>query len=213
MESTVTLGLVLTATGLATALYAERVGKRSLLYVGKPTASLGFLLVAVGAGALTSSYGLWVFTGLALSMLGDVFLMFDKQVLFLAGLVAFLFGHVAFIAAFLVVGVESVWFWGAIIGAVLSASLVLPWLLPNVETALKAPVLGYVAVISIMLALAFGTRGAGETPLILVGAALFYVSDLFVARERFVSPSFANKAIGLPLYYAGQVLLAVSVIA
>ena len=163
--------------------------------------------------ALDSNYGLWILGGLVLSMMGDVFLMFEKRVLFLAGLVAFLFGHVAYIAAFLVLGVDASWFWSALVGAVLAASVVLPWLLPNVETALKTPVLGYVAVISIMLALAFGTRGAGETPLIVTGAALFYVSDLFVARERFVSPSYTNKVTGLPLYYAGQILLALSVMA
>ena len=35
-------------------------------------------------------------------------------------------------------------------------------------------------------------------------------ADLFVARERFVSPAFGNRAIGLPLYYAAQILFAVS---
>jgi hypothetical protein len=33
------------------------------------------------------------------------------------------------------------------------------------------------------------------------------VSDLFVARDRFVERAFANRAGGLPLCYAGQLLL------
>ena len=213
MEPMVTFGLVLTAAGLATALYAERSKRKSLLHAGKPVASLGFLLVAVGAGALNGGYGLWIFAGLVLSMLGDVFLMLEGRVLFLAGLLAFLLGHIAYIAAFLVLGVDAGWFWVTLIGAALAASVVLPWLLPNVETAMKMPVLGYVAVISIMIALALGTRGAEASPLIVAGAALFYVSDLFVARERFVTPSFANQLLGLPLYYAGQILLGLSVMA
>jgi hypothetical protein len=39
----------------------------------------------------------------------------------------------------------------------------------------------------------------------------FYLSDLFVARQRFVAPAFANRLYGLPLYYLGQFLLAFSV--
>jgi uncharacterized membrane protein YhhN len=40
---------------------------------------------------------------------------------------------------------------------------------------------------------------------------LFYVSDIFVARQRFVRTEFLNRRIGLPLYYGGQFMLAFSV--
>jgi uncharacterized membrane protein YhhN len=40
------------------------------------------------------------------------------------------------------------------------------------------------------------------------GAVLFFVSDVAVARDRFVEPSWKNRAWGLPAYYAGQLLLA-----
>jgi uncharacterized membrane protein YhhN len=43
------------------------------------------------------------------------------------------------------------------------------------------------------------------------GALLFYISDLFVARDRFIKKEFLNRLIGLPLYYAGQFILAFSV--
>ena len=39
------------------------------------------------------------------------------------------------------------------------------------------------------------------------GALLFYLSDLCVARERFVVKSKWNGIVGLPLYYAGQLML------
>ena len=38
----------------------------------------------------------------------------------------------------------------------------------------------------------------------LAAALLFYASDFFVARDRFVRPGFVNRLIGLPLYYAAQ---------
>ena len=69
----------------------------------------------------------------------------------------------------------------------------------------------YASVISIMLAFAVGTVVARFDPRILAGALLFYLSDLLVARQRFVAPGLVNRVVGLPLYYAGQVLLAWSV--
>jgi hypothetical protein len=44
-----------------------------------------------------------------------------------------------------------------------------------------------------------------------VGAILFYLSDLAVARQRFVQQSFINRALGLPIYYLGQLLLAMTI--
>ena len=41
-----------------------------------------------------------------------------------------------------------------------------------------------------------------------LGAVLFYLSDIMVARDRFVAPGFANRLVGLPLYFGGQLLLA-----
>lgn len=42
------------------------------------------------------------------------------------------------------------------------------------------------------------------------GAVAFYVSDVFVARDRFMKGGFVNRLVGLPLYYAGQFLIAFS---
>jgi hypothetical protein len=46
--------------------------------------------------------------------------------------------------------------------------------------------------------------------LILLGAISFYVSDVFVARDKFIKNEFLNRLVGLPLYYLGQFLLAFS---
>ena len=53
--------------------------------------------------------------------------------------------------------------------------------------------------------------GAGSTPLILGGALAFYLSDLSVARDRFIREAFVNRLWGLPLYYGAQLLLAATV--
>jgi uncharacterized membrane protein YhhN len=206
----VAAGIVLTGSGLVVTLAAERVRSRRLLYVAKPAASVGFLLAALGSGSLDDAYGGLILAGLVLSLIGDVALMLRGRAPFLAGLVSFLLAHVVYAAAFLVAGVSPTWTVVAGAGAFVAAWVVLRWLLPHVETDMKGPVLGYVVVISLMVSLAAGTLGEGLTALIITGAVLFYFSDLFVARDRFVTPGFVNTLIGLPLYYVAQLLLALS---
>jgi uncharacterized membrane protein YhhN len=77
------------------------------------------------------------------------------------------------------------------------------------------PVTAYILVITVM---ALGALAVYDQPglpwlgraLIFQGAVLFYLSDLFVARDQFIKKEFLNRLIGLPLYYGGQFLLAFS---
>jgi uncharacterized membrane protein YhhN len=62
-----------------------------------------------------------------------------------------------------------------------------------------------------MMVMAAGTHASDKNLFILLGAMLFVVSDLAVARNRFVARAFINRAIGLPLYFTAQLLLAASV--
>lgn len=211
MSSTTVLGLVLTGSGLVALVVGEGLHRRPIVYVAKPAASIGFLLIALGSRALDGPYGRWILVGLVLSLFGDVFLMRSSRVWFLLGLVSFLLAHVAYVGAFLVAGVSPTWSAVAAVGALMVAWAIVRWLLPHVEVSMRGPVLAYVVVISVMISLAVGTLGADQGALILAGAFLFYVSDLFVARERFVQETFLNRLIGLPIYYTGQVLLALSV--
>jgi uncharacterized membrane protein YhhN len=81
---------------------------------------------------------------------------------------------------------------------------------------MKRAVLLYIIVITVMVCGACSVAVDSGVPrwgrfAIFAGALCFYISDLFVARNRFVQRQFLNRAIGLPLYYAGQFLLAFSV--
>jgi uncharacterized membrane protein YhhN len=76
---------------------------------------------------------------------------------------------------------------------------------------MKIPVIAYVVVITTMLALAIGFVSGGGPRLALIGAGLFYLSDLSVARDRFVVETFLNRLWGHPLYFIGQLFLAASV--
>ncbi len=176
-----------------------------LVLIGKPAASACFIAAAWLAGTLDTDYGIGVFVALVFSWFGDVFLMSKNRGPFLAGLVSFLLGHVAYGAAFYLRGLDPTWALATCVPIVVSAVIVGRWLLPNVEGGMKGPVIAYILVISSMVALAAGTVGAHGLPLILIAAVTFYASDLFVARQRFVTQSSLNRLIGLPLYYAAQI--------
>jgi uncharacterized membrane protein YhhN len=81
---------------------------------------------------------------------------------------------------------------------------------------MKIPVICYILVITAMVVGAWSMVGAGELKpagrmAAFIGALGFYVSDIFVARQRFLKTEFVNRLIGLPLYYGGQFMLAFSI--
>lgn len=206
--STTALLAVLCLACVAAMLVIARNGWRRAEWVVKPLASTCFVAAALTAGALDSRFGTILVIGLALAWWGDVLLIPASKTAFLAGLVAFLLGHLGYAIAFAVRGIDPVATAGA---CVVVGALAIPvgrWLLPSVEPAMKVPVLAYMTVISAMVALAIGTVRAHGNPWVAVGAIAFYASDLAVAREKFVAPGWRNRLWGLPLYYGAQLVLA-----
>ena len=82
------------------------------------------------------------------------------------------------------------------------------WLRPHLGLEDRRAVLLYLIVIAAMLACASGAAAGGAPGQAVAGALLFAISDLAVARDRFVARSFASTLWGLPAYYAAQLLLA-----
>jgi uncharacterized membrane protein YhhN len=170
-------------------------------------ASCAFITVALLGGGLRSPYGWGIVIGLCFSWWGDLFLISGSPKIFLAGLIAFFLAHVSYCIAFYLRGVSAGWTLGTLLILAVPVAFILIWLNPHLGD-MKIPVYAYMVIITLMVALAGGTVGKYGVPLILVGAVLFYVSDICVARQRFVSPGIINPLIGLPLYYAGQLVLA-----
>jgi len=199
-----------TAFFLIGLLVAEGRDDQPVVWACKPLASAGFVGAAIAAGALGSAYGKAILIALVLSWLGDVLLIPHHNGAFLGGLAAFLLGHFAFGAAFLLRGPSPAW---TAVALALLGVIVLGvdrWLLPYVPSSLRIPVRIYIAVITTMVALAAGALAAGEPPIGVLGAFGFFLSDLSVARDRFVRPGFLNKLWGYPVYYGAQLLLAAS---
>lgn len=201
--------VLLTAAATAALLAAERAGWQPGVWLAKPIAAAGFVGAAWANGARATPYGTWILLGLVLSLVGDVLLIpKERPRVFLAGLVAFLLGHLAYTVAFAVRGLDLPTVAMALVAVLGLGLLALRWLLPHVGASMRRPVLAYLVVISSMLACAAGTVGHAGKPAIFAGAFAFYLSDLAVARQRFVARSFWNKAWGLPLYFGAQMVLA-----
>ncbi len=200
--------VVITALACATLVYCQRMGWMEAAATAKFIASTGFLATAVSAGALRHGFGRIIFAGLLLSMAGDMFLVGQSQRHFLLGLASFLLAHIAYTTAFIQHGQDRRYALLSAVPIVVAAVLVLAWLEPHLEAPVELPVQVYVAAISLMVVTAFGARGAGASRLLVLGALLFFVSDLAVAMQRIVAPGFPAYLWGLPLYYSGQLCLA-----
>jgi uncharacterized membrane protein YhhN len=204
---------VLCAAACVVLVAALLLDRQVIAALAKLVASSAFVATAVSNGALASRYGSIVLAGLLLSWCGDAFLIGTTRPWFLLGLSSFLLAHIAYVTAFLGLGIARRWTLGAALPVLAIALGVLSWLQAFVPAELIWPVRCYTAVISLMLVTAFGTLGAGATPLIAAGASLFFLSDLSVAAMRFTQPSVPTYALGLPLYYAAQICLAFSITA
>ena len=200
---------LLCAVAVGGLLRAEYRGSRQGLWFAKPAASAAFIWAGLAAGALDTAYGQLVLLGLVLCLLGDVLLIpLERPTVFRAGVFAFLAGHVAYSAAFLTRPLDAI---GLAAGAIVLAVVVggvLRWLGSSLPRGMVWPVRVYMIVIGVMSALACGVTAAGGPWAVAIGALAFTASDVSVARDRFVRREFLNRAWGLPLYYAAQLLIA-----
>ena len=191
---------------------ADYRGQRRLVYVLKPLTTLLILVLAAQAPPSTPPiYQAWIVTGLAFSLAGDVFLMLPSN-RFVAGLVSFLVAHLCYIAAFTAGGGFRFTPW-LLLPCVVYAAVLLRILLPH-SGRMKPPIAVYGIVIATMAWQALErwadlqTSGAS---LALAGAVLFVLSDSALAVNRFARPFRSAQAVVLSTYWAGQLLIALSV--
>jgi uncharacterized membrane protein YhhN len=192
-------------------------GKWRQIYVLKPLSTL----IVIAAASLSflqpersMTYTIGVLVGLALSLAGDVALMFEeRRRALLAGLGSFLLAHVAYAVVFGIVGRAS--WWDALSALILLAvgGILYRRLRPRLE-GMRGPVLAYIVAISLMVSRAVSTLsspalGTGQAVMIAVGAVSFYLSDAILALCRFWRP-WRYRRISLAFYYAGQLLIALA---
>ena len=170
-------------------------------------AATSFCVVAWLNGAQDSAYGRAILAALCLSWVGDAALLGASKRAFLVGLFAFLAGHLAFAAAFVLRGINPV---AAAIGAavvVVAMGTAGRWFVGIAPPKLKGPVVAYLFVIGSMVALAAGVAPGVGGGLIALAAALFMVSDVSVGLNRLAEGGREHRW-GTPLYFGAQLLFA-----
>ncbi|HJQ06884.1 MAG TPA: lysoplasmalogenase [Nocardioides sp.] len=177
-------------------------------------ATLALLIgTVIAAGALDHSAGVWLVIALVLGMIGDIALLDDTvEWRFIAGLAAFLVGHLGYVVCFARVGLENSGWW--VVGAVVVlvafvvARGVLPAAVREGGPGLGIAVATYMAVIAAMTITGWATASLW----IAVGAAIFVCSDTTLALNKFVRPlSWARPTI-MVTYHVGQALIAAGVL-
>jgi len=200
--------VILSCAAVAALVFSDIKQIRAGRYLCKPLAAAAFVWLAIILDAPATAYGSWLLAGLICCLLGDLLLMPDSERSFLAGLVAFLCGHLLYAVAFLHLPGNL---WG-LVATSLPAMVLLVfatrWLAPHLQRDMKAPVALYTLVITVMLLCAGLSAGHPAATLIIMGAWGFAISDLAVARQQFAQPSWLNGAWGTPLYFLSQMLLA-----
>jgi uncharacterized membrane protein YhhN len=185
-------------------------GQREIETLAKPAFMVLLIALAWLLHADVVSYGQFLLAGLVLSLVGDVLLLGDSDVHFLGGLIAFLLGHLAYIAAFRRVPGDGP-IWPGVLLVVLVVGLVM-WvrLLPRLRSDWRegAPLVLYAVIIGAMAALAWAT-GLWVVGL---GATLFLVSDTVLAYQRFVGDLPHGRLVVMVTYHLAQVLIVVGLL-
>jgi len=189
---------------------------KTLEYFAKPGVMVALLLSLWSTGGLSGPL-LWFALGLFFSMWGDIFLMLPREQ-FIAGLVAFLLGPIAYLIGFnqplpplnlpglilaVMVGLTAARLARAIVAGLLRSG----------NASLRLPVLAYSAVISLMLLSALLTLvrpdwDSGDALLASAGAMLFFISDSVLAWNKFVTPLPNGRLLVIITYHLGQALIA-----
>ncbi|XWN38514.1 MAG: lysoplasmalogenase [Balneola sp.] len=192
-------------------LFAEKHDNKLGKWIFKITASSAFVLIALTLADIYSSFSNWMLIGFLFSFFGDVFLIkSNKSIFFKSGVVSFACAHIAFIIAFISIGSFGILFLLSTTAAIILMIYSYVWLKPKVNADFMVLVAIYILIIGSMCALSgYAWEGIYRNG-VLVGAFLFAVSDLFVAKEKFIKTEFRNKLIGLPVYYIAQIFLALS---
>jgi uncharacterized membrane protein YhhN len=207
--------LVLALVLLAGLLMGEKQTRTGPILAFKTPLSILFVATALIQPHPIQSYYHWVLAGLVCGLVGDVCLALKGNRAFRAGLISFLLGHLLYVVAFASLTKPSDWLTLGHLFIAAVSLVVFYWLRPHLGSML-VPVCLYIVVISVMMAAAWvaflnpelAPKGAWA---LFLGALCFYVSDIFVARDKFLKSQYLNRLLGLPMYYGGQFLIAFSV--
>jgi uncharacterized membrane protein YhhN len=212
------IGVTLVVAGADWAAVAR--GNRRAEAVLKPLTMVVLIAAAIVLRDNAPAFLWWaVVAALVLSLAGDVLLFLPDR--FVEGVAAFLFAHVAYIAAFVSSGLRAIAVLGGalVVGAVSTAlyARILRGLREHRAGSLAVPLSGYVLALSGTVIAAIGTVGAPDwalprSLLAVSGAALFYASDAMIGWTRFVHDVRGGRVAIMVTYHVGQIALVLALL-
>jgi len=203
---------IVTGLGCAGALAAARAEAPRSYGVMKAVASLAFIGTAVAAGATGAAWSSLALGALVLAAAGDVALAGPGTRGLRVGLGFFAAAHTMYFAAFVLHGTSGPVFAVTALVAALIAGGAWLTLRDRITGSMRTPVGVYLVIVAAVLAAGTATGISHRAWLLVCGVLLVVGSDAAVARDRFGKPRFANRLLGLPAYYVGQTLIALSLV-
>jgi len=192
-----------------------------LEYLAKPAVMICLFLwlyLSTGLQGLT----LWFGIGILFSLAGDILLMISLDRMFIFGLIAFLLAHIAYLIGFQN-ELKEVNAWSVMLIVLLAMNgvrlirRIVSSIRAKGQTRLVYPVIVYSIVITVMLYAAMTTISNPEWTtraafFVSAGAFLFYISDLILAWNKFVSPIQNGRILNIATYHLGQIGLIAGVV-
>ncbi len=209
--------LLLAPAAVGALLWAVGSGRKQAEWVLKPLCSLLFLGTAALQPRPDLRYATLVGVALLLGFAGDLALLSKERRGLAVGVGAFLLGHLSYTAAFAPRALESGAAWwppllvAAVLLTVLGLTLRAVW---SGMGKLRYPVTVYGAALvtaAVSAVAAWLARRDAGSALAAAGLLLFLVSDVSIARHRFGGKGVEERLWGLPCYFGGQLLVAVSI--
>lgn len=202
--------------------YAVATKRRRLEYVMKPGTMLSLILWFTTSLPTAPPAFTTVFTlGLALSLVGDVFLMLPND-RFLSGVIAFLLAHVAYVIAYNMGGILVTpisLFVLLVVGVIafFNTRLIVRALQSSGKDKLIGPIIMYAVVLTATVWSTTTTLFRPEWSLIgaiitFIGGWLFYATDSMNAWTRLVSPLPRGRLPVMITYHIAQFLMAAGVL-
>ena len=190
-------------------------GQRLVEKVAKPGAIVALVGVVIASRGLGDTSIMFLLLALVLCLAGDVLLLAEGDGRFLAGLSAFLLGHLAYAVLFLHLGLAAGW-WAlaAVVGLLGLLSFGVRIIRAAFGTegpagaALGVGVTAYIAVICVMAVLGWWTGHVW----IGLGASIFVVSDTLLGWNKFVRALTWGPVAVMVTYLAAQALLVIGVL-
>ncbi|SEQ34193.1 Uncharacterized membrane protein YhhN [Solimonas aquatica] len=201
------LPAAIAVSALAAIIADWREQRPPLFKLLKPLTTL--LIIALCASAPDSAYRNLLLAGLALSLIGDVALMYESDRAFVTGLSSFLLAHLLFVYAFIheLPLAMPAYGWAVVAYALVFAAL----LLPRAPAPLRIPVLVYGLVLCAMglaALLRWQSVGNDNSAYALAGALLFLLSDSALGVRKFFGFYRGAQGLILSTYWAAIALIA-----